>query len=122
MANPTKRQHEDYWSLPTADLTTLYNDQTRWVQRADFIKLRQLTLSYTVPKQYLEQSRYIKRLNLGFTGANLFTYTKFSGAYDVESETNGSSASGASWAWTRGIDSWDGGIPKSYTFSLNVGF
>jgi hypothetical protein len=122
MANPAKRQHKNYWDMPTAQLTTIYNDQTHWVQRADFLKLRQFTVSYTVPKAYLDQTRFIKRLNVGFTGANLFTWSKYQGGYDIESETNGSSAAGASWAWTRGIDSWDGGIPKTYTLSLNVGF
>ena len=119
MANPAKRQHVDFWDMPTAQLTAIYNDQTRWVQNADFIKLRQLTIAYTVPKSALAQTKFIKRLDVGFTGANLAQWTKYQGAYDVESETSGS---GLSAAWARGIDSWDGGIPRTYTFSLNIGF
>jgi ferric enterobactin receptor len=122
MANPAKRMHADFWNMPTAQLTPIYNDQTRWVERADFLKVRQMTVSYTVPAAALAQTRFIKRLNIALTGANLFTWSQYQGGYDIESETNGSSASGASWAWTRGIDSWDGGIPKTYTLSLNIGF
>ena len=119
MANPTKRQHADFWDIPTAQLTPIYNDQTRWVQAADFIKLRQVNISYTVPAAMLRNTRFIKRLNVGLTGANLVTWSKYQGAYDVESETSGS---GLTSAWARGIDSWDGGIPRTYTFSLNIGF
>ncbi|MFN4147194.1 MAG: SusC/RagA family TonB-linked outer membrane protein [Runella sp.] len=119
MANPTKRQHVDFWNLPTAQLTPIFNDQNRWVERGDFLKLRQLTLSYNVPTSYLKQTRFIKRCNIGFTGANLFVWTKYSGGYDVEAETSGS---GATNAWARGIDSWDGGMPRTYTLSFNIGF
>ena len=122
LANPTKRQNIDYWDMPTAQLTPIYNDSNKWVERGDFIKLRQLTLSYTVPKALLKQTKFIKRLNIGFTGANLYTWSNYVGGYDVEAETNGSSSANAAWAWARGIDSWDGGMPRTYTFSLNIGF
>ncbi len=122
LANPAKRQHSDYWNMPTAQLTPIYNDSNNWVERGDFIKLRQLGLSYVVPKAMLDQTKFIKRLSVALTGSNLFTSSKYSGGYDVESETNGSSAANASWAWVRGIDSWDGGMPKTYTLSVNIGF
>jgi TonB-dependent starch-binding outer membrane protein SusC len=122
MANPTKRMHASYWNLPTADLTTLYNNQANWVQKADFLKLRQLNLNYNVPKKILEKTKAIKKANIGLTGTNLFTWSKYTGAYDIEAETNGSTGANAAWAWTRGIDSWDAGIPKTYTLSLNIGF
>ena len=119
LANPTKRQHAEFWDTPTAQLTSIYNDQTRWVQRADFIKLRQLNIAYNVPSSMLKNTKFIKRLNVGLTGANLAQWTTYSGGYDVEAETSGS---GLTSAWARGIDSWDGGMPRSYTLSVNIGF
>ncbi len=122
MANPVKRMHSQYWSLPAADLKILYDNQANWVQKADFLKLRQVNLNYTVPKSLLTKTKFIKKLNVGLVGANLITWSKYNGGYDIESETNGSTGANAAWAWTRGIDSWDGGIPKTYTLSFNIGF
>lgn len=122
LANPTKRMHVDYWNLPLTELNAIYNDQSRWVQKANFIKLRQVNVSYTVPKAVLAKTKFVKKLNIGLTGANLIAWSKYRGGYDIESETNGSSAGNAAWAWTRGIDSWDAGMPRTYTLSFNVGF
>lgn len=119
MANPVKRQHADFWDMPTAQLTPIYNDQTQWVQRGDFVKLRQLSIAYAVPKAALAQTKFIKRLDVALVGANLAQWTKYEGGYDVEAETSGA---GLTSAWARGIDSWDGGIPKTYTLSVNIGF
>jgi TonB-dependent starch-binding outer membrane protein SusC len=123
LANPTKRMHVDYWNVATADLTILYNDQSKWVQKADFLKLRQLNISYAVPRATLEKTvKYVKKLNISLVGSNLITWSKYQGGYDIESETGGSGAANAAWAWTRGIDSWDGGVPRTYTLSFNIGF
>ncbi len=122
LANPVKRMHVDYWNLPVADLTALYNDQTKWVQKANFTKLRQVNLSYNVPKAKLETVKYVKKLSISLIGSNLITWSKYNGGYDIESETGGSTAANAAFAWTRGMDSWDGGVPRSYTLSLNIGF
>lgn len=122
MANPTKRMHADYWNLPTAELTPIFNNQANWVQKADFLKLRQLNLSYNVPKALLAKTKVIKKLNIGLVGSNLITWSNYNGGYDVEAETNGSTAGNAAWAWTRGIDSWDAGMPRTYTLSFNIGF
>ncbi len=118
LANPTKRQHVDYWNLPQADLVALYANQDKWVEDASFIKLRQLTLAYNIPSKLLKKVRLTKA-NISLTGSNLFTSSKYIGGYDVESETSGS---GSPNAWVRGLDSWEAGMPKSYTVSFNVGF
>jgi TonB-dependent starch-binding outer membrane protein SusC len=118
LANPTKRQHADYWNLPQADLVALYADQNKWVEDASFIKLRQLTIAYNIPSKLLKKVR-LNKANISLTGMNLFTSTKYIGGYDIESETSGS---GSQNAWVRGLDSWEGGMPKTYTLSFNVGF
>jgi TonB-linked SusC/RagA family outer membrane protein len=118
LANPAKRQHVDYWSLPQADLVALYANQDKWVEDASFIKLRQLTLGYNIPSKLLKKIR-LNKANISLTGTNLFTSTKYLGGYDVESETSGS---GSPNAWVRGLDSWEAGMPKTYTLSFNIGF
>ncbi len=118
LANPTKRQHVDYWNLPQADLATLYANQDKWVEDANFVKLRQLTLAYNIPSTLLKKVR-LNKVNISLTGMNLFTSTNYIGGYDVESETSGS---GSPNAWVRGLDSWEAGMPKTYTLSFNIGF
>lgn len=118
IADPSKRMHVDYWTLPTADLTRLVNTLDNWIQPADFVKLRQLSLGYTFPATVLKDS-FIKKLTLTLSGTNLHTWSKYKGGYDVESETSGS---GNQNAWVRGIDAWEAGMPKMWTFSMNVGF
>ncbi len=118
LADPTRRMHKDYWNLPTADVTALVNNLDTWVEDGSFFKLRQLTISYDVHGELLK-SLGMKRLTISGTGANLKTWSKYDGAYDIESETSGS---GSQNAWVRGMDFWEIGMPKTYTLSLNVGF
>jgi TonB-linked SusC/RagA family outer membrane protein len=129
LAAPTTRMHEDYWNTPRTDLVGatgtggVFNNFSQWVQDASFLKLRFLTLGYNVPRNVLNGSFFkasrVKSLNVSLTGANLLTFSSYKGGYDIESETSGS---GGGNAWVRGIDSWEAGIPRSYTFSLNIGF
>lgn len=128
LADPQTRMHRDYWYLSSVDLVGatntggLLNDFSQWVQNADFFKLRMVTLGYVFPKKVLDSmfGNFVKKLSVSFTGSNLLTFTKYRGGYDVESETSGAGNNGGNWV--RGVDSWDSGIPRSYTFSLNIGF
>jgi TonB-linked SusC/RagA family outer membrane protein len=68
-------------SIPRASIgdptgNTLFSD--RWIEDASFIRLKQLTLNYTLPN-----TRFYKGLTLFVTGSNLMTITKYSG-YDPE--------------------------------------
>jgi TonB-linked SusC/RagA family outer membrane protein len=127
LADPHTRMHEDYWNTSSqvlvGDKNTggIINDFSQWVQNANFLKLRFLTVGYTIPKSVLGKSfgKFVKTLTISATGANLLTLTKYEGGFDVEAETSGS---GSGNAWIRGIDSWDAGMPRSYTVSLNIGF
>ncbi len=60
---------------------------TRWVEDGSFIKLRELTVGYTVPKRWIEKLR-IDNLRLYVQGRNLYTWTDYSG-YDPEVSRDG---------------------------------
>ncbi len=70
-----------------------YNNAGRWVQDATFLKVREIGLYYTVPKEFLSRSfgRVIQRARVGLSGNNVFLATKYVG-YDPETSTFGAQA------------------------------
>lgn len=59
---------------------------THLVENASFVRLKNLTLQYSLPAPLLSRL-YLQGLTVHFTGRNLFTITDFTG-YDPEPETN----------------------------------
>lgn len=51
-------------------------DYSYWVESADFFKLRNLSVSYDVPKRYLPRTR---SMTVSFAGRNLFRSTDYTG-------------------------------------------
>lgn len=80
------------WKKP-GDCTALpafqYDSQfdTHLLENASFLRLKNLTLSYDLPKSFVEATHFMTGARLSFTGRNLFTVTKFKGA-DPEINTN----------------------------------
>jgi TonB-linked SusC/RagA family outer membrane protein len=104
----------DYWTPenPNARYRQLgYYTQTLgygfspYVQRS-FIRLQDISLSYTVPQSFLEKLN-ISRLNLFITGKNLITITDWDG-WDPETGN--------------GLNTDSLPLMKSYTFGLNFEF
>ncbi len=58
-----------------------YNNATnytlfkRWVLKKDYLKLRELVLSYDLPASLLDKTRFIKGIRLSAIGRNLFMWT-----------------------------------------------
>ena len=55
------------------DATTNYYTSTWWIQRADYLRLKQAELGYTFTNQALLQRLAIQRLRIYANGTNLFT-------------------------------------------------
>jgi TonB-linked SusC/RagA family outer membrane protein len=70
-----------------------YNSAGRWVQDATFLKVREIGLYYTFPKEFLSRSfgTLIQRAKVGLSGNNVFLFTKYQG-YDPETSTFGAQA------------------------------
>ncbi|MEO8413886.1 MAG: TonB-dependent receptor [Ginsengibacter sp.] len=97
------------------DDNTLNNiPSSAWVQDGSFLKLKNLTVGYTLPVS-LTNKLLIKRLRVYVSSQNLFTITKYKGL-DPEIGIQGGNAT------QNGIDT--GTYPSSrfYTFGLNVTF
>jgi TonB-linked SusC/RagA family outer membrane protein len=68
----------DYWSGSRNKAT-----QTRYLQNAAYIRLKNLTLGYTIPSQIATKLK-VDRVRFYFSGENLWTHTKISKLFDPE--------------------------------------
>ncbi|WP_188051266.1 TonB-dependent receptor [Flavobacterium sp. GP15] len=83
----------DITNVPQARWGRSNGDQasTRYLEKTDFVRLRNLSFGYTLPKTMI-QKLGIDRIRLYMTGVNLLTFTNYKG-YDPESsyDNNGDS-------------------------------
>ena len=79
---------------------------TRWLEDASFLRLKYLTLTYSIPNRFIG-AKGISNLTISLTAENLLTFTEYS-LYDPEVASGGGS----------GVDM--GGYPQARSFSLNV--
>jgi len=85
-----------------------------FVEDASWVRLRSLTLGYTLPKKWINNS-FVKNVNVSVTGNNLILWTKYDG-FDPESSTTNSGSN------IEGFAGMTYPAVRSYLFSLNVGF
>jgi TonB-linked SusC/RagA family outer membrane protein len=85
--------------------------QTRYLQNAAYIRLKNLTIGYTIPTSLLQKYR-IDKVRIFFSGENLWTKSGLSKDYPVDPELVGISGGGG-LAYT---------LQKSYSFGLTLSF
>lgn len=86
-----------------------------WLQKGDFLRVRNISLSYDLKRTLLKNSKFFKGFNVGVSGENLYILTKYSG-YDPEVGwgSAGSSTAGMDWyAYPR---------PMSITGNIKITF
>jgi TonB-linked SusC/RagA family outer membrane protein len=100
-----------------------FNANTRpadiYVENGSYLRLRNLTVGYTVPLKMMTGSSPIK-VRVYVTGTNLFTITKYTGAdpeIGIPTDTNGNRLPTAS-----GVDVGTYPSSKFFTFGFNVTF
>ena len=71
----------DKTSIPAAN--AVRQADTMWLEDASFVRLKYLQLSYTLPKNWLDQTGLIKGAKVFLVGRNLLTFTGYKG-YDPE--------------------------------------
>jgi TonB-linked SusC/RagA family outer membrane protein len=59
---------------------------SRFVEDADYLRLQNLQIGYTVPQKWIEKTKAFQSFRLYVSGVNLFTITKYSGV-DPENDT-----------------------------------
>lgn len=120
-ANPNKfsnntaiREVNDYWTPENRnakypDWTTgvTMNMDTHMYQNADFMRLKNLQVGYSLPKKWMERTNFLNAVKVSFTGRNLLTFTKYPG---VDPEVNSNLTLGRA------------GNSKQYLFGLEITF
>ncbi len=111
------------WTTPgqQTDVTRLYygdnfwtaNANTRWLEKGDFVRIRNVQLGYSLPKSVLSKLKLTK-LRIYIQGQNLYTITKYSGI-DPEANAGGNTNIGF------GVDQLRPYTPRIVTFGLSVG-
>lgn len=108
------QQPGDVTDVPRPDGININNyldGTSRFLEDGSFIRLRSLSLGYTVSGPITERLK-LKTLRFYFTGTNLFLFTKYKGA-DPESAANSSQNE-------QGIDLGTPPQPRTLQFGLNV--
>lgn len=82
--NQSKRMLYDRWKKP-GDITDIPRYgitpqmDTRFIEDASFLRLKNIVLSYSLPSSLLEKSKVLSRAKVYVQAQNLFTFTNFSG-------------------------------------------
>ncbi|TAE03357.1 MAG: SusC/RagA family TonB-linked outer membrane protein, partial [Bacteroidetes bacterium] len=84
----------------------------------NWLRLRDISLSYTLPKALLEKTKIVKNLSINFTGNNLWLWTNYSGA---DPDVNGLNAA-ARGSGAVGFDYFSVASPKTYSLGLKATF
>ena len=75
----------DITDIPSLATENVFD--TRVLQNASFLRLKNLTLSYSLPQQWMQATRFFNSVRIYATARNLFTATKYKGG-DPELDSN----------------------------------
>jgi hypothetical protein len=113
IGNTWSTENPDAYFAPYTNDSNInrYNYQASSLTAQDgrYLRLKNVTLGYNLPKKWLQATRFIESLRIYFTGADLWETTKISDGWDPESKIATSGT--ALYPFTR-----------NYTFGLNIGF
>ncbi|TLX73476.1 TonB-dependent receptor [Labilibacter sediminis] len=114
---------EESWSAWNPDGTAprTYKDLTyggfindKWVEKGDYIRLKNVSLAYTIP---VKRWSFIKSLQVYATATNLLTWTKYSG-FDPEVSSQRSASSNLNIG--AGMDMYSYPYQKTYSFGVRL--
>ena len=89
---------------------------TRYVEDGSYLRIKNITLGYTFPKQLLQKAK-IENVRAYVNIQNLYTFTKYTG-YDPEVGASTQDATGL----TYGIDNGRYPSPTLYSFGVSITF
>lgn len=97
---------DSYYPRPVFDSAKNRQTQTRYLQDASYIRLKNLQIGYTIPKSITSKA-CIQKLRVYFSGENIWTGTHLSDLFDPE--TIGSGWGGLTYP-----------LQRTYSFGLNI--
>jgi TonB-linked SusC/RagA family outer membrane protein len=98
--------------------TGAYNYETRnWITDVNSLRLRTISISYDIPKSFLEKTKIIKRAMITASAQNLLLFTNYDG--DPEVAASGAGIGGSS---SVGFDYCGVPATRSFSFGINLTF
>lgn len=116
--NPTQNNIVVVPYISTSYYSTAYNTLDFIEKDINWIRLKDITLAYTLPKSVFENSKTFKNASVFLTGTDLLLITNYKG---VDPSVNGLSAASGGTGGS-GIDYGSFGQPMGFNFGLRVGF
>ena len=106
--------------------TTIETDAQTWFESGgvtemyvfdgSFLKLREAYLSYTLPRKFLDKTKYISKATVSLIGSNLaLLWVHDTNTLRLDPETGGVSSD------TRGIGYEQASVPTSRSFGIKLG-
>lgn len=96
--------------------TNMFQGNSRYYESGDFLCIREVTLGYTFPKEFISKVR-LTSLRLYVTGSNLHYFTKYSGLSPEVQGIDGGSSLGLNSAGATGTYP----VPRNFVLGLNIG-
>ncbi|MCE5321355.1 MAG: SusC/RagA family TonB-linked outer membrane protein [Bacteroidales bacterium] len=90
------------------------NESNHFITDVNWLRLRSLSLSYTLPESLLKKMDFIKSFQVSLSATNLFVLTNYKG-FDPEVSAGGAGVGGAG---SNGVDYC--GVPATRSFSLGL--
>jgi TonB-linked SusC/RagA family outer membrane protein len=94
----------------------MFQGNSRYYESGDYLCLREVTLSYTLPKSLISRAR-LASVRVYITGSNLHYFTKYSGLSPEVQGIDGGSSLALNDAGAKGTYP----VPKSFILGLNIG-
>lgn len=108
--NPLGQNLDSYYPRPLFSTDKNQQTQSRYLQDASYIRLKNLQIGYSLPKQLLSKIG-VKNLRVFASGENLLTITKLCDFFDPEAIGGGNWGHGFTYP-----------LSRTYSFGLNVTF
>lgn len=98
---------------PTVNNNQYIGNSSKWVEKADYIRLENITIGYDLKKKY---TRFAD-IHFSFSIQNLFTITGYKGC-NPASYSYGE----ANQQWAQGVDTGTAPLPRTYTIGARFNF
>jgi hypothetical protein len=105
--------------IPGHDEMGNQRNSSRWVEDGSFLRVKNVTLGYNIPSKLLKKAG-IGALRIYATGANLLTFTRYTG-YDPEANNASNIANGDTGPFS-GFDMGSYPSQRRYTIGLDITF
>ena len=96
--------------------TNMFQGNSRYYESGDYLCLREITISYTIPKSMIERIK-LTNVRIYVTGSNLYYFTNYKGLSPEVQGIDGGSSLGLNDAGAKGTYP----VPRNITLGLNIG-